>query len=103
MKVLYHIGETIGFDTIVKKGIFRADVHPMMIESKEGNIIFDDLKSVELFKLNGFGTMIKLQNGLDLIFATVPCIYIERGTGFAIINSFATKKLKHLLELNIDQ
>ena len=101
MKVLYHVGATIGADTIVKKGLICEDSRPLMIEAEDENIILDSLKSVEFVKLNGLGTMIKLQNNSDIIYLTVPRIYIDKGNGFAIINFFATRKLKYLLDTNI--
>ncbi|BCN30954.1 hypothetical protein [Anaeromicropila herbilytica] len=93
MKVIYHIGKTIGFDTIAKKGIIKVDTQPIMIESKEGNLVLNDLKCVDLIKVNGLGTMIKVQNSSDIIYIAVPRIFIEIGTGFIIVNFFATKKL----------
>ena len=41
--------------------------------------------------------MIRLTNGNDVIYLTVPRIFINKGTGFIIVNYFATKKLGKLL------
>lgn len=101
MKVLYHVGATIGADTIIKKGLICEDARPLMIEAEDTNIVFDAIKSIEFVKLNGLGTMIKLQNNSDIIYLAVPRIFIDKGTGFAIINFFATRKLKYLLDSNI--
>lgn len=98
MKVLYHIGETVGKDTILKKGRIQEYSRPLMIEAEDTTIVLDAIKNVALMKLNDLGTMIKLQNNKDTIFLTVPRIYIPIGTGFAIIHYFATKELSYLLE-----
>lgn len=101
MKVLYHVGATIGADTIVKKGRICEDSRPLMIEAEDKNIVFDAIKSVQFVKLNGLGTMVKLQNNSDIIYLAVPRIYIDKGTGFAILDFFATRKLKCLLDSEI--
>lgn len=98
MKVLYHIGETVGKDTILKKGRIQEYSRPLMIEAEDTTIVLDAIKNVALMKLNDLGTMVKLQNNTDTIFLSVPRIYIPIGTGFAIINYFATKELKYLLD-----
>ena len=41
----------------------------------------------------GLGTMIRLVNNEDTFYLSVPRIFIDKGTGFATINYFATKKL----------
>ena len=98
MKVLYHIGETIGKETIVKKGFLKEDARPIVIESEEGKVFLDHLTYVGFFRMDGLGTMIKLQNGPDTIYLTVPRFYLEIGTGLAVVNYFATKKLKRFLD-----
>ena len=100
MKVLYHIGEEIGSETIVKRGLIDEKISPLKLVA-EDEIVFNDIQSIDFYKLNGLGTMIKLKNGADTIFLAVPRLYLNIGTGFAIINYFATKKLKNILELGI--
>lgn len=97
MKVLYHIGREIGSETIMKKGVINENSRPLLLEG-ETAIMLDDIRQVELYKLNGIGTMIKLQNGSDILFLTVPRLYFDVGNGFVLINSFATKRLKGLLD-----
>lgn len=41
--------------------------------------------------------MIRLTNENDVIYLTVPRIFIDKGTGFINVNYFATKKLGKLL------
>ena len=64
----------------------------------EDRIVFDAIHAVEFYRLNSLGTMIKVQNRRDTIYLVVPRIYFDIGTGFVIINTLATRKLKRLLE-----
>jgi hypothetical protein len=102
MKILYHVGETIGSETIVKKGVFIDTILPMHIESEEETIVLDGLKSVKFYRLNGLGTMIKILNNDITIFLTVPRLYLNIGNGFAVINYFATKKVKKILDCALE-
>lgn len=97
MNIIFHIGENSGLDTIVKKGNLNDDIQQMYIEYENGRIFLNDLKSVEFYKLN-LGTMIKIQNADKTIYLSVPRIFINKGTGFLIINYFKTRKAKKLLD-----
>lgn len=99
MKIIYHIGEKIGAETIVKKGFLTEDTQCMYIEANNIKIALDNIKAVEFIKIGGLGTMVKIRNNSDTIFLAVPRIYIDKETGFAIINYFKTKKAGHLLKL----
>ncbi len=99
MKIIYHIGEKIGAETIVKKGFLTEDTQCMYIESNNIKIVLDNINSVEFIKINSLGTMVQIKNYSDTIFLAVPRIFIDKGTGFAIINYFKTKKAGHLLKL----
>lgn len=101
IKILYHIGEDIGHETIIKRGIILIKDTQIVIQSINEIIILDNLRYVKFHKLNGLGTMIKVLNNESIIYITVPRIYINIGTGFAIINFNKTKKLKEILELNV--
>ncbi|MBQ7291072.1 MAG: hypothetical protein IJW76_05050 [Clostridia bacterium] len=96
-KIIYHIGDSITAQTIVKKGYIYVDEPNQRIEFDGGIYKLDNIKSVELYKMNGLGTMIKLINSNDTIYFSVPRIFIDKGTGFAIINYFATKKLYKII------
>jgi hypothetical protein len=98
MKILYHVGETIGSETIVKHGVLVDNIVPMHIEAENERIILNGLKSVQFFKLNGLGTMVKILNNGITIFLAVPHLYFNIGAGFAIINYFVTKKVKNILD-----
>ena len=96
-KIIYHIGDSINAQTVVKKGYIYVDEPKQRIEFDGGVYSLDMIKSIELYKMNGLGTMIKLVNKEDTIYFSVPRIFIDKGTGFAIINYFATKKLYKIM------
>ena len=96
-KIIYHIGDSINAQTIVKKGYIYVDEPNQRIEFEGGVYNLDNIKNIELYKMNGLGTMIKLINKEDIIYFSVPRIFIDKGTGFAIINYFATKKLYKIM------
>ena len=96
-KIIYHIGDSINAQTIVKKGYIYVDEPNQRIEFEGGVYNLDNIKNIELYKMNGLGTMIKLINKEDTIYFSVPRIFIDKGTGFAIINCFATKKLYKIM------
>ena len=97
MKVLYHIGEEVGSQTIMKKGSINTNLNPLRLEADD-EIMFNNLHDIELYKLNGLGTMIRLMNGVKTVYLIVPRVFFNIGTGFVIVNNFATRKLKKLLE-----
>lgn len=97
MKVVYYIGDSIGSDTVVSKGIINENNYPLYISAKEQHIILNNVSSVETIKLNGLGTMLKIRNGNQTIFLAVYRMFFNIGTGFVIINLFATKKLRKIL------
>lgn len=99
MKIIFHIGEYIGADTIVKSGILDDDTQRLYIEYKGNKYFLDDIRSVVFCKSAGLGTMIKIRNNDDTVFLSVPRIFIDKGTGFAIINRLKTKRVKQILEL----
>ena len=96
-KIIYHIGDSINAQNIVKKGYIYVDEPNQRIEFEGGVYNLDNIKNIELYKMNGLGTMIKLINKEDIIYFSVPRIFIDKGTGFAIINYFATKKLYKIM------
>lgn len=102
MKIIFHIGEYINANTIVKSGILDGDTQQLYIEYKDKKYLLNDIQSVNFYKFNGLGTMVKIKNNNDTIFLSVPRIFIDKGTGFAIINFFKTKKAKQILELAME-
>ena len=91
--VIYHIGNDMDSETIVKKGKIYTDDQTVRIESDHVVFELENIEKAELCKMNGLGTMIKIIYENGTIFLSVPRIFINVGTGFAIINYFATKKL----------
>ena len=96
-KIIYHIGDSINAQTIVKKGYIYVDEPNQRIEFEGGVYNLDNIKNIELYKMNGLGTMVKLVNKDDTIYFSVPRVFIDKGTGFAIVNYFATKKLYKIM------
>ena len=96
-KIIYHIGDSINVQTIVKKGYIYVGEPEQRIEFDGGIYTLDSIKSVELYKMNGLGTMVKLVNKEDTIYFSVPRIFIDKGTGLVIVNYFATKKLYRVI------
>lgn len=102
MKIIYHFGQKIASETIVKKGLITDTASQIsIIGSDNSEYKLNDLKEVKFVKINALGTMIRLINGNDMIYLSVPRLFIEKRTGFIIINYFATKKLRKLLMKNI--
>lgn len=63
MRVLYHRGENIGAETIVKEGVIDEKSRPLILVG-EDRIVFDAIHAVDFYRLNTLGTMIKVQNRL---------------------------------------
>lgn len=97
MKVIYYIGDSIGNDTVVSRGTINKNDLPLCIRAEEQSVILNNISSVETVKLNGLGTMLKVKCGDKTIFLAVYKMYFNIGTGFAVINLFATLKLRKIL------
>ena len=52
MRVLYHRGEDIGAETIVKEGVINEKSRPLILAG-EDRIVFDAIHAVEFYRLNG--------------------------------------------------
>lgn len=92
MKILYYIGETVDLSVKMSRGTFNEDPTNPRIEAGGKTIALSQLRAAERFYLNGLGSMLKIQNGSDTIYMTVPRIYIELGSGLAVINSAAVRR-----------
>lgn len=99
MKVIYYMGESINRDTFVKRGTIYKNEQGIFIESAGEKLALNDIKKVELIRINAVGTMVRVFNSSDTIFLAVPRIFINKGTGFVIINYLKTRALSNLLRL----
>lgn len=98
LKIIYYFGQKICSETIVKKGLITDTASQIsIIDSNNFTYKLDNLKEVRFVKINALGTMIRLINGNDMIYLSVPRLFIEKGTGFVIINYYATKRLGKML------
>lgn len=98
LKIIYYFGQKICSETIVKRGTISDTASNIsIIGSDNSEYKLNDLKEVKFVKINALGTMIRLINGNDMIYLSVPRLFIEKGTGFVIINYYATKKLGKML------
>jgi hypothetical protein len=97
-KVIYHIGESINLKTKVLSGHIYVEKDNVVLYSKKEKTSskLDNISAVSLFMLNGFGSMLKLeQNGRTLWISVVRfCI----GEQFALVNAVGTRKLMKEIE-----
>ncbi|WP_411337025.1 hypothetical protein [Ruminococcus gauvreauii] len=98
MKIVYHIGEKIEKDTIVKEGEILENNKIIYIKSDKETIKINKISSIDLITPGGLGTMIMIRYGYDSIIMAVPRLYLKIGTGILISNLSATVKLKKKLE-----
>ena len=92
VKVVYCKTEQVTTQTIVTKGVLDESSVPFCIRSETETYVFDDLREVAIHWINPVGRMIRVRNGSDTLFFTVPRIFIDRGTGFVVINTAATTR-----------
>lgn len=90
VKVIYCKTEQVTTQTIVTKGVLEESAVPFRIQSEKETYVFDDLREVSIAWINPVGRMIRVRNGADTLFFTVPRIFIDKGSGFAVINTAAT-------------
>jgi hypothetical protein len=92
VKVVYCKTEQVTTQTIVTKGVLDESAVPFCIRSEKETYVFDDLREVAIHWINPVGRMIRVRNGSDTLFFTVPRIFIDKGTGFVVINTVATTR-----------
>ena len=97
MKIIYYVGETVTLSTIMKKGSINKKENNYIIQSNDDVILLNDLHKIEFYRFHGLSTLIRLVNGQDIIYLTVPWIYLDIAGGIGMINTFKTKKLKKVL------
>ncbi len=96
LKVLYHIGDEISASTKMKKGMLQTESSPYVIVSDNGNIVLDHILLTEATAVPGGGTIIKVKTDALVIFLLVPRVYIDKGSGFVIVNRHKTMELLRL-------
>ena len=92
VKVVYCKTETVSYETPITRGVLDEEVRPFCIRSEKETFVFDDLQDVRIALMKPLGTMIRIKNGQDILYFTVPRIVIEKGPGFVVINSIATRR-----------
>jgi len=102
-KVIYHIGPEFNTSMKISKGVLQVGdgVPELMSPSNDVVVCLDDIHSVILFRVNGLGRMLKLDNGSITIYLTVYRIVI--GNLLAVVNFIKTGTLKGALEQYISR
>lgn len=104
IKILYCVSKTVCQSTILSRGVMVDTGSGFAIEAARERIVLDGMSVVVLYRTTmGLGTMIQLVNHRQSIYLTVPRLFIDKGTGFAIINTLATRRLKKRLEQAVVQ
>ncbi len=98
-KVIYFVGESIGLETLVEKGIILDENDNIFIVSKKERVALNTIHCLELFKLNGIGTMLKMECGSKTIFLAAYRLFLDIGTGFAITDYWGTLNIKKRLDI----
>ena len=95
-KVIYHIGDAIGWRTTVATGSLFLDGSRLLIQGEQDvEIPVSSLRSVELFRLHGTGRMLTIVHTGGTLFVSVirSCLF----GCFAVISFFATGRLRNEL------
>nr|WP_320048707.1 hypothetical protein [uncultured Desulfuromonas sp.] len=96
-KGIYHIGDEINLKTKVQSGVLSITNEQIKIEGTAPRIIdLSSCNSVEMFRLNGLGRMIKLVSKRETFFLSVVRLNIL-GL-FVIVNFKKTGKLFNELQ-----
>ena len=103
VKVVYCKTEQVTTQTIVTKGVLEDSSVPFSIRSEKETYVFNDLSDVSIAWIKPLGRMIRVRNGSDTLFFTVPRIFIDKGTGFVMINTAATTRLYHRMEQEMER
>ncbi|MEA5039667.1 MAG: hypothetical protein VB086_07495 [Clostridiaceae bacterium] len=97
-KIIYYVGESIGLETVVNKGILLIEDRNISIVSNEERIALNMVYRVDIVRLNALGTILKIVNGSYTIFLAAYRVYLNIGTGFIIANYFGTINIRNLLD-----
>ncbi|MGX5842922.1 hypothetical protein ACWGTI_19580 [Mesorhizobium sp. ArgA1] len=95
-KVIYHQGGTVGWSTKAMRGTAEVSERGLTITGAKVTIDIpaSDIQSVELFRMFGTGSMLKIVHDGGTLFVTVIRFMIGQ---FATVNFFATGALQQRL------
>lgn len=96
MKILFYRGKEINIKTKVDEAeiFFNKDI---LVKTQNYIYYIDNITKVTSEIIKPLGTVIKVNCNNDTVYMTVPRIYINIGSGFAVINTFKTQELKEAL------
>lgn len=96
MKILFYRGKNLNLKTKVDEAeiYFNKDI---LVKTKNYIYYIDNITKVTSEIIKPLGTVIKVNCNNDTVYMTVPRIYINIGSGFAVINTFKTQELKEAL------
>ena len=101
-KIIYHIGNEINLKTKVKGGTLTWQEHSVLVSNSASfEVPFASLLSIDMFRLQGLGRMIKLVCANRVIFLTV--VWLDIAGYFAIVNFFKTGELFGQLKAQLRQ
>lgn len=93
MKILFYRGKNLNLKTKVDEAeiYFNKDI---LVKTQNYIYYIDNITKVESEIIKPLGTMIKIHCNNEIVYITVPRIFINIGSGFVIINTFKTQELK---------
>lgn len=97
-KIIYYVGESIGLDTTVQKGVLFEENETVFV-SKTERIALNTIEYSKLINLNGIGTMVKIASGSKIIFLAAYRVFLNIGTGFSITNYLGTLNIKKRMDV----
>lgn len=97
MKILFYRGKNLTLKTKVDEAeiYFNKDI---LVKTKNYVYYIDNIKKVTSEIIKPLGTVIKVDCNNDTVYMTVPRVYFNIGSGFAIINTLKTQELKRALK-----
>ena len=97
MKILFYRGKNLNLKTKVDEAeiYFNKDI---LVKTQNYIYYIDNITKVTSEIIKPLGTVIKVDCNNDTVYMTVPRIYFNIGSGFAIINTFKTQELKKALK-----
>jgi hypothetical protein len=101
-RIVYHVGTELSIKTRVESGTLTLRDDAICIRgSSPLTIPFSEVTSVEMFRLHGLGTMLKLVCKERIVFLTV--VRINLFGYFVIINFFRARELYEAIKHRLDE